>query len=174
MWLCCFFTLRLLLRLFFFRRVVFGYLIIQRREPYRAAVLSRYCYKAFPVFLKCVVRCIIALVDNRTFGVTEQLFKALFVFAGILNKLVGQYFCGFLCIRIFVYIYYTAKEGNSKMCDYAKIPLPIFQQRDFVLNIQAYLNVFPAVHTVLCGIGIQASHGILFCECKLSKFGILD
>lgn len=58
------------------------------------------------------------------------------------------------------------------MCDYAKIPLPKNQQRDFVLNIQAYLNVFPAVHTVLCGIGIQVSHGILFCESKLSKFGI--
>ena len=60
------------------------------------------------------------------------------------------------------------------MCDYAKIPLPIFWQRDFILNIQAYLNVFPAVHTVLCGIGIQVSHGILFCESELSKFGILD
>ena len=50
------------------------------------------------------------------------------------------------------------------MCDYAKIPLPIFQQRDFVLNIQAYLNILPTMHTVLCGIGIQVSHVILFCE----------
>ena len=60
------------------------------------------------------------------------------------------------------------------MCDYAKIPLPKNQQRDFVSNIQAYLNVFPAVHTVLCGIGIQVSHGILFCESELSKYGILN
>ena len=59
------------------------------------------------------------------------------------------------------------------MCDYSKIPLPIFQQRDFVLNIQAYLNILPTMHTVLCGIGIQVSHGIHFCECELSKFGIL-
>ena len=58
------------------------------------------------------------------------------------------------------------------MCDYTKIPLPIFRQRNFTLNIQAYLNVFKAMHTVLCGIGIQVSHGILFCESKLSKFGI--
>ena len=60
------------------------------------------------------------------------------------------------------------------MCDYTKIPLPISQQRDLVSNIQTYLNNLPTVHTVLCGIGIQVSHGILFCECKLSKFGILD
>ena len=30
------------------------------------------------------------------------------------------------------------------------------------------------MHTVLCGIVIQVSHGILFCERELSKFGMLD
>ena len=65
-------------------------------------------------------------------------------------------------------------QYRTEIMPIAKIPLPISRQRDFVLNIQAYPNVFTAVHTVLCGIGIQVSHGILFCESELSKFGILD
>ena len=77
-------------RFFLFRRIILRNLIIQRRVPYAFAVFGRYGDKAFIVLLKAIIRGVIILLNNRAFGITEQLFKAHFILSRILNKLIGQ------------------------------------------------------------------------------------